>query len=262
MEAMGLSEKQLTRLKPYLQQEVMSRAEVDTLLNDLFPEPKKHSKSRRIILEASAITGYQQSPQAVEILLTDDAPQFKQITAWLALCWVHDGRHYKKLSPIIPSHKVLLENFRTQYWDFYHKLLDYKKTPSAALAQSLDKEFDELFSYKPDYEALADRIEKTRLKKESLLLVLKHPTLPLHNNASELGARRQARYRDTSYHTMSEQGTEAKDTLMTLVETAKKLSVNTYHYIYDRLSEKYEMPSLASLIEKNAHAATAGYDTG
>ena len=80
--------------------------------------------------------------------------------------------------------------------------------------------------------------------------MLKHPTLPLHNNTSELGARAQARYRDISFHTMSKKGTEAKDTFMTIVETAKKLAVNTYHYFYDRISKKYEMPSLASLMSK------------
>jgi hypothetical protein len=94
--------------------------------------------------------------------------------------------------------------------------------------------------------------KKTQLKKDSLLLVLKYPTLPLHNNNSELGARSQARYRDISFHTMSEKGTEAKDTFMTIVETAKKLAVNTYHYFYDRISKTYQMPSLASLIGQNA----------
>lgn len=32
---------------------------------------------------------------------SDDAPQFKDITEELSLCWVHDGRHYKKLTPFI-----------------------------------------------------------------------------------------------------------------------------------------------------------------
>jgi hypothetical protein len=50
---------------------------------------------------------------------------------------------------------------------------------------------------------------------------------------------------------VSKKGTEAKNTFMTIVETAKKLAVNTYHYFYDRISKKYEMPSLARLIEQN-----------
>ena len=59
---------------------------------------------------------------------------------------------------------------------------------------------------------------------------------------------------------MSEKGTEAKDTFMTIVETAKKLSVNTYQYFYDRISKNYEMPSLASLVEQKGKMLV--YDTG
>ena len=36
------------------------------------------------------------------------------------------------------------------------------------------------------------------------------------------------------------------------VETAKKLTVNTYHYFYDRISQTNAMPSLASLIKEKS----------
>jgi transposase-like protein len=248
MEQMNLSEKQLVRLRSCVHQPVMNRVEVDVFLTELFPNPKKHSTNRRVILEASAIVAYQQLPNAISILLTDDAPQFRQITDLLALCWVHDGRHYKKLNPVVYRHKIILENFLTRYWEYYHMLLDYKAKPTNELAQALEQAFDTLFAAQTDYDQLNERIQKTKLKKDSLLLVLSYPTIPLHNNTSELGARTQARYRDISFHTMSGKGTEAKDTFMTIVETAKKLSVNTYQYFYDRISNKYEMPSLASLI--------------
>jgi hypothetical protein len=84
--------------------------------------------------------------------------------------------------------------------------------------------------------------------------VLQHPELPLHNNDSELGARVQARYRDISFQTKNLKGTECKDTFMTIVETARKLGVNVCNYIFDRISNKFKMPSLASLIE--AHGVT------
>ena len=66
--------------------------------------------------------------------------------------------------------------------------------------------------------------------------MLSYPELPLHNNESELGARTQARYRDISLHTINEKGTEAKDTFMTIVSTAKKLMVNPYRYLFDLIS--------------------------
>jgi hypothetical protein len=39
---------------------------------------------------------------------------------------------------------------------------------------------------------------------------------------------------------------------MTVTETAKKLLINTYRYFCDRLSGKYEMPSLADLIRQRS----------
>jgi hypothetical protein len=41
---------------------------------------------------------------------------------------------------------------------------------------------------------------------------------------------------------------------MTIVETAKKLGVNAFNYIFDRISKKFEMPSLARLIEAHSTA--------
>ncbi len=49
-------------------------------------------------------------------------------------------------------------------------------------SQALEKEFDELFSTDTGYEELDKRIALTREKKEELLLVLRFPEIPLHNN--------------------------------------------------------------------------------
>lgn len=49
------------------------------------------------------------------------------------------------------------------------------------------------------YEALDQRIAKTKAKKDNLLRVLAHPEIPLHNNPAELGARQRVRKRDISF---------------------------------------------------------------
>jgi len=250
MKQMGLSQDVLTKLKE-LHKTILEHKELDKLLASLFPQADRHTRSRQIILEASAITAYLNSSNAVKILLTDDAPQFKQITELLALCWIHDGRHYKKLSPIIVIHQKKLKIFLDRYWNYYHELLAYKKKPSKVFFNKLAKEFDMLFSTITGYTQLDERIARTKLKKDSLLLVLKYPDLPLHNNNSELGARAQARYRDISFQTKNIKGTESKDTFMTIVETAKKLKVNAYNYIFDRISELFKLPSLANLVACN-----------
>ena len=89
-------------------------------------------------------------------------------------------------------------------------------------------------------------------------MVLDHPEIPLHNNPAELGARRRVRQRKISFGTRSEDGTKARDTFATLAATAKKHEVSFYEYIYDRLSQAYEMPSLADLITTKAEQLQLG----
>ena len=91
-------------------------------------------------------------------------------------------------------------------------------------------------------------LQRTKNKKDALLLVLDYPNIPLHNNPAELGARAQARKRDINFQTKNPKGTKAKDTFLTIVQTARKLGVNIYDYIYDRISSNYSMTSLADMI--------------
>jgi len=64
------------------------------------------------------------------------------------------------------------------------------------------------------------------MNKDKLLLVLKFPTIPLHNNESERGARVQVRKRDVSLHKITPEGTKALDTFLTLKETTRKCGIN------------------------------------
>ena len=177
--------------------------------------------------------------------------QFKKLALEQALCWIHEGRHYNRLGPIVPLNIKILGNFKTCFWDYYGELLKYKEDPTPEKAEILSAKFDRIFSTETGYAALDDRIGKTMDKKEALLLVLKHPELPLHNNDSELGARVEKRRQDVSLQMKSKKGTVAKDSFLTVTQTAKKLDVNAYNYIYDRISKKYSMPSLADLIIQN-----------
>ena len=120
------------------------------------------------------------------------------------------------------------------------------------MAARLSSEFDNLFSTKTGYDALDDRIEKTKNKKKELLLVLKYPWLPLHNNDAELGVRVEKRRQDVSLQTKSNDGTTAKDSFLTITQTAKKLGVNAYEYICDRVSKTFSMPALSDLIFQKA----------
>jgi len=244
----GLAAKWHAPIRTMLQTNMLSREEMDEFLKTLFPNPKKHATNRRIVLEAAALAYYQQSKYFIRYLITDDAPQFNRLALHHVLCWVHEGRHYKKLNPFSDMNRKCLDAFLEQFWDYYQALLAYKESPSQEMASQLSSRFDTLFATTTGYDALDQRIAITRVKKDALLLVLEHPFLPLHNNGSELGARVQARIRDINLQTISSNGTKCKDTFCTIIQTARKLGVNVYQYIYDRITRKFEMPSLADMI--------------
>ena len=226
--------------------------EFETLLDDWFGE--RNGQLRTAIEHASAIVYYrhQSSVPVVQTLVCDDAGQFKLLTDRLALCWIHEGRHYEKLSPVVGRHADALEAFQERFWNYYASLQDYRASPTENLAAKLRFEFDELFSTRTGYEDLDARISKTESKRDELLTVLSDPSVPLHNNASELGARVSARRRDVSLHSRSERGVRAMDIFTTLVQTSKKLGSSAYAYLRDRLSGSFELPSLAQSIQQAA----------
>lgn len=250
MESFRLPGKMISKIQNAVLNTMLDEKQMQQLMGEIFFHPNKGKIYRTRIMEAAAIAAYHNQTEfpIVQVLLSDDAPQFKQLTGEQALCWVHDGRNYKKLEPIVPMYKKELENFRSRYWDYYRKLLLFKECPTQEKAEKLTDDFDVLFSTKTNYQTLNDRIEKTKEKKFELLLVLKYPELPLHNNDAELGARAQVRKRDVSLHTITEEGTKASDSFSTIVQTAKKLGVSVYDYFNDRVSKSFKMPSLAEMI--------------
>jgi hypothetical protein len=208
------------------------------------------------VLEAAALSAYYQQTDVpiVPNLLTDDAPQFRFITRDHSLCWVHEGRHYKKLMPFIDYHQQLLADFRQQFWHYYHQLNAYRANPTPEKAAKLDQEFDALFSQVTGYDELDKRIAKTKAKKDRLLKVFSYPEMPLHNNPAELAARRRVRKRDISFGPRTPDGVAAWDTFMTLAATARQLGISFYAYIYDRIAGAYALPSLADIIRQRAPA--------
>jgi len=263
LEGFKLSKKLIAQLRERGFGKILDEAQMQQLLGCLFPDPGKGKIRRTRIMEAAAIATYHQQTDfpIVEVLLSDDAPQYKLLTYLQALCWVHDGRNYKKLRPVVPVHCEKLDEFRGKYWDYYRKLSEFGENSYQEEAEVLSAEYDRLFSTKTGYPALDERIAKTKAKKSELLMVLKHPELPLHNNDAELGARAQVRKRDVSLHTMTEDGTKANDTFLTIGQTAKKLGVSAYEYIYDRISKRFRLPSLAELIRAKRFPEKI-YDTG
>ena len=95
-----------------------------------------------------------------------------------------------------------------------------------------------------------------------MLLVLKYPELPLHNNPAELGVRLRVRKRDVSFGPRTADGRKAWDTfnpLYPLAATAKKLGVSFYAYVQDRVAGTHRIQPLAELVEKAAQELNLGW---
>ena len=259
LENFQLATKWKNSLKLLPQETVFSCTQFDALLDTYLPNLGQQQRSR--VLSAAAIAFYHQPTDwpVVHTLVCDDAPQFKLLTDDLALCWVHEGRHYKKLSPVVACHQELLDEFLDEFWDYYRELLAYTDSPSAEVARELKSKFWKLFGSKSGYEQLDERKRLTAAKASELLLVLEHPELPLHNNPAELAARTMVQRRNISYATQTTEGTKAWDTFMSLVATTRKLGISFFEYVRDRLSQAGIILPLATIIHEKASLHSFGW---
>jgi Transposase IS66 family len=223
--------------------------------------PNLNIQQRTAILGAAAVAAYhaEKGVPIVDTLVCDDAAEFHWLTRAIMLCWIHDGRLYKKLEPVIALHREQLEDFRKSYWEYYDQLLAYREKPTAKKRTQLEAQFDELFATHTGYYELDQRIAKTQAKKDSLLLVLEHPELPLHNNASELAVRQRVRKRDVSFGPRTPLGVQAWDSFMTLADTARKLKISFYAYTQDRICGTNQILPLATLVTQRARELSLGW---
>ena len=147
----GITRQQLSH---WPQNRDLDEATMHRLLEEYLP--KLGMQTRKWILDAAAVAAYHAQTQwpVARLLVCDGAPQFTWITEELGLCWVHEGRHYKKLFPYVAQHQKLLEDFLGDFWDFYRELLAYRQQPTPGERKRLERRFDALFATKTGYWAL------------------------------------------------------------------------------------------------------------
>ena len=128
---LGVAQKwcqELTNLLPHDQE--WSESQLDEWLDQ--HRPNLGRKACKHIKDALAIAAYQTQTAfpVVELLVCEDAPQGHWLTAELALCWVHEYRHYKKLTPRLAYHRQRLDEFQEHFWKLYRQLLAYRQHPN------------------------------------------------------------------------------------------------------------------------------------
>ena len=202
------------------------------------------------IKEGCAIGAFRENFLGVrsKVLICDDAPQFKGILEYLGLCLIHEERHYKKLTPSHPDFIKAVADFRKLFWDFYDELKQYKEDPNEKRKKELSDKFDLIFAGDTCYFALNQLMEKTRAKKDELLLVLEFPNIPLHNNTSELAMREKVIQRKIRGYFRSLKGALASDIFLGLMGTCRKIGVSFGKYLKDRFYHRHDLPPLGDLI--------------
>jgi hypothetical protein len=214
-------------------------------------------KDRKIATEGALLGGaFENGINKHLLVVSDAARQFAIFQN--GLCWVHEERHYRKLIPISSAEEKEIEMIRSEVWNFYKALKGYKKSPTILLQKELSEQFDKIFRKTYASAAINSLLENTRSRREGLLLVLKYPFLPLHNNDSERDIREYVKRRKISGSTRSEAGRQARDTFTSLKKTCMKLGVSFYDYLKDRTAKTNAIPRLKNLIAQKSQFLLPG----
>ena len=189
-------------------------------------------------------------------VLSDGAGQFDVFVH--ALCWLHVERPLERLVPHNEKHRQAIEQIRQRIWELYTGLKAYRQAPTMAAREALGKQFDELVAQRTDYPSIDRVLKGMAADRAKLLLVLERPEVPLHNNLSEGHIRDYVKKRKISGSTRSELGRRARDTFASLKKTCRRLGVNFWEYLQDRVRGLGQIPRLADRIRQKAEEATAG----
>ena len=205
----------------------------------------------RIATEGALLGGLVQSGVSPElVVLSDGAPQFDLFLH--ASCWIHAERPLARMVPYHDAHRTLIEKIRDQIWALYQDLKAYRQQPDVAQKPLLEARFDALCAQKTGYPSIDGVLKEMRDHQADLLRVLERPEVPLHNNAAESDIREYVKKRKISGGTRSTLGRRCRDTFTSLKKTCRKLGVNFWNYLHDRLGGLAKIPRLADLIRERA----------
>lgn len=109
---------------------------------------------------------------------------------------------------------------------FYKALKVWKQRPSPGVANAFRRRFDQIFTLRTGYDVLDQLLARLHKRRDELLKVLERPEIPLHTNASENDLRACVTKRKISGGTMSPQGRQARDVMLGLMKTCRKLGIS------------------------------------
>ena len=228
---------------------LFTRSEFEELFeDDVFSNVTK--KQRDIVRTACAISALNEGLNGTKIsfLISDDGTNFKDLIKNHQLCWVHEIRNYKLTEVFKRIECETLDNLVNQWRAFYGLMKSFKANPSAILRVKIRSEFDRITSLDTGVKLLNDQLKRTRAKKDKLLLFLKYPQLPLHNNLCENDLRERVIKRKISLQNRSLEGVKSWDLMLSLASTCRKLNLSFWRYLEDRISKREVIPYLGKVV--------------
>jgi Transposase IS66 family len=189
-------------------------------------------------------------------ILSDGAGQF-DVLVHIA-CWIHAERPLTRMVPYSDEHRAAIEKVRQRIWELYQDLKAYRLAPEEARRPVLEARFDEICGDRTGFPSVDAVLRGMSEKRADLLRVLGRPEFPLHNNLSEGHMRDYVKKRKISGSTRSESGRRARDTFASLKKTCRRLGVNFWSYLQDRLRRRGRIPPLADLIRRKGEELWPG----
>ncbi len=188
-------------------------------------------------------------------VLSDGAGQYDILVH--AACWLHAERPLARLIPYSEKHRAAIEAVRGQIWELYQDLKGYRQQPEPSRRAELEARFDALYTQRTGFPSIDGVLKGMRTHRAALLRVLERPEVPLHTNLREGHLRDYVKKRKISGSTRSELGRRARDTFASLKKTCRRLGVNFWAYLQDRVRGVGQIPRLAELIRHQAEETSA-----
>jgi hypothetical protein len=181
-------------------------------------------------------------------IVSDGAGQFDVFVH--VACWIHAERPLARMVTYSDAELAVIERVRQQIWELYQELKAYREKPSQAQRPVLEARFDELCGQCTGFPGVDAVLKGMSNRRADLLRVLHRPEVPLHNNLSEGHVRDYVKKRKISGSTRSALGRRARDTFASLKKTCRRLGVNFWAYLQDRVRGRGHIPPLPELIRQ------------
>ena len=256
MEQVGMARKWIDTLSAYGETHFLNEAAWSAFLDDrkLFAKQQRRWATEAVLKAGLLSNGFPESM----IIHSDGARQFDTVFEH-SLCWFHASRPLAKLIPTNSRERAARDWIEKQYWNLYDDIEAYCETPTEARKHQLEQDFNHWVTTHVDYPELRAELGKIYRAREELLLVLKYPWLPLHNNLSERQIREYVKRRKISGGTRSLLGQRCRDTFASLKKTCRLHGLSFSKYLKDRISGSGLIPKLSELVREKLTHLTAEF---